>query len=132
MQKIELVVGDVNSCLCLAHALLEGYTIDLKSDGCACVSSPKEAMSTVTDIVFDGLPLAKGRHLVSVEDEHGRIVKAGRWVHRVDGQWALRMLHRCEAELGKVKSERDEPQARWENVVPFLHINGWRTVESNG
>ena len=33
MQKIELVVGDVNSRLSLAHALSEGYTIEMAQDG---------------------------------------------------------------------------------------------------
>jgi hypothetical protein len=43
------------------------------------------------DIVFDGPPSHESGRFIEVEDEHGHSIKAGEWVHRDDGYWALRI-----------------------------------------
>lgn len=43
------------------------------------------------DIVFDGPPGPECGCFVEVEDEGGRSVNFGEWVHRPDGYWALRI-----------------------------------------
>jgi hypothetical protein len=46
---------------------------------------------TFIDIVFDGEPGPVPPRFVEVEDENGRSINAGEWVHRDDGYWALRL-----------------------------------------
>ena len=43
------------------------------------------------DIVFDGPPGPESGRFVEVENERGRSVDIGEWVHRPDGYWALRI-----------------------------------------
>lgn len=44
------------------------------------------------DIVFDGPPSHESGRFVEVEDETGRSIRYGHWIHRPDGFWALRFL----------------------------------------
>lgn len=57
--------------------------------GCDYCSAFTHANVTV-EVVFDGPPSAKGAVFVEVERD-GRSVKAGEWVDRGDGYWALRL-----------------------------------------
>lgn len=43
------------------------------------------------DIVFDGPPRPNAGRFVEVEDDAGKSIKFGEWVHRDDGYWALRL-----------------------------------------
>ena len=43
------------------------------------------------DIVFDGPPGPESGRFVEVENQLGRSVNVGEWVHRPDGYWALRI-----------------------------------------
>lgn len=43
------------------------------------------------DIVFDGPPSHESGRFVEVEDAQGRGLNFGKWVHREDGYWALRV-----------------------------------------
>jgi hypothetical protein len=43
------------------------------------------------DIVFDGPPGPESGRFVEVENQHGRSVNVGEWIHRPDGVWALRI-----------------------------------------
>ena len=43
------------------------------------------------DIVFDGLLGPESGRFVEIENQHGRSVNVGEWVHRPDGYWALRL-----------------------------------------
>jgi hypothetical protein len=47
-------------------------------------------MSTI-DIVFDGPPGPEAGRFVEVEDDSGKSISVGEWIHRPDGFWALRM-----------------------------------------
>lgn len=49
-----------------------------------------ELLAEVLDVVFDGPPGAEAGRFVEVEDQSG--VKAGEWVERDGGMWALRLL----------------------------------------
>lgn len=40
-------------------------------------------------VIFDGPPGPKAGRFVEVEDASGRSIKAGRWIERDDGLWAL-------------------------------------------
>ncbi|HEY4522757.1 MAG TPA: hypothetical protein VJK73_00080 [Candidatus Paceibacterota bacterium] len=44
------------------------------------------------DVVFDGPPSHKSGRFVEVENTRGASIKAGRWIDRGDGFWALRIL----------------------------------------
>lgn len=48
-------------------------------------------MSPFVDVVFDGPPSARSGRFVECEDEHGCGTKAGGWIDRGDGTWALRI-----------------------------------------
>jgi hypothetical protein len=48
-------------------------------------------MDNFIDIVFDGPPGPEAGRFVEVEDCFGKSVKAGEWVERPDGNWALRL-----------------------------------------
>lgn len=43
------------------------------------------------DVVFDGPPSHESGRFVEVEDANGRSIRAGEWVQRADGYWALRL-----------------------------------------
>ena len=43
------------------------------------------------DIVFDGPPSHESGRFVEVEDMAGKGIRAGEWVYREDGYWALRV-----------------------------------------
>ena len=43
------------------------------------------------DIIFDGPPGPEGGRFVEVEDG-GKSVSIGRWFHREDGYWTLRIV----------------------------------------
>lgn len=43
------------------------------------------------DIVFDGPPSNESGRFVEVENERGESVRFGKWVHRPDGYWVLRI-----------------------------------------
>lgn len=43
------------------------------------------------DIVFDGAPSPESCLFVEVEDATGKSISIGRWVHREDGHWVLRI-----------------------------------------
>jgi hypothetical protein len=43
------------------------------------------------DIVFDGPPAPESGRFVEVEDDTGRSINLGEWIHRPDGFWALRL-----------------------------------------
>ncbi len=45
------------------------------------------------DIVFDGPPGPESGRFVEVEDEAGKSIDFGQWVHRPDGFWVLRILY---------------------------------------
>ena len=47
--------------------------------------------SDYIDFVFDGPPGPEGPRLIEVEDSQGRSIKAGEWMKRRDGYWALRV-----------------------------------------
>jgi hypothetical protein len=44
------------------------------------------------NILFDGPPSPEGGRLVEVETDDGKSIKAGEWIERPDGLWALRIL----------------------------------------
>ena len=46
-------------------------------------------MTMFVDIVFDGPPNPEPGGFVEVENQHGRSVNLGEWVHRPDGFWTL-------------------------------------------
>lgn len=48
-------------------------------------------MSDVIDIVFDGPPGHMSGRFVEVENADGRSIRAGEWIDRGDGFWALRL-----------------------------------------
>lgn len=48
-------------------------------------------MSPFVDVVFDGPPSARSGRFIECEDEHGCGTKAGGWIDRGDGTWALRI-----------------------------------------
>lgn len=48
-------------------------------------------MSEHIDIVFDGPPSAESGRFVEVENAHGQSIRAGEWIDRGDGYWALRI-----------------------------------------
>lgn len=43
------------------------------------------------DIVFDGPPEHESGRFVEVEDMAGKSIKSGKWVHREDSYWVLRI-----------------------------------------
>jgi hypothetical protein len=43
------------------------------------------------DIVFDGPPGPESGRFVEVENQLGRSVDVGEWIHRPDGYWVLRI-----------------------------------------
>lgn len=43
------------------------------------------------DVVFDGPPDHEGPRFIEVEDMEGKSLKAGDWIERPNGQWALRL-----------------------------------------
>lgn len=43
------------------------------------------------DIVFDGPPSHESGRFVEVENADGKSIKAGEWIERPDGFWALRL-----------------------------------------
>jgi hypothetical protein len=43
------------------------------------------------DIVFDGPPGPYGCRFIEVEDSNRKSIRFGRWVHRDDGYWGLRI-----------------------------------------
>ncbi len=54
------------------------------------VAAPK-AGNSFLDIVFDGPPSHESGRFVEVEDANGRSIRAGEWLQRKDGYWALRI-----------------------------------------
>lgn len=46
------------------------------------------------DVVFDGPPAHESGRFVEVEDPEGRGIKAGEWIDRGNGLWALRIAIR--------------------------------------
>lgn len=44
------------------------------------------------DILFDGPPSHESGRFVEIENENGESVKAGEWIDRGDGYWALRIV----------------------------------------
>lgn len=69
------------------------------------------------DIVFDGQPAHESGRFVEVEDPNGASVKAGEWIDRKDGYWALRItpqdvelaLYRMPRERGWYLDKNGEP-----------------------
>jgi hypothetical protein len=59
------------------------------------------------DIVFDGPPGPESGRFVEVENERGRSVDIGEWIHRPDGLWALRISSDA---LAKMESDRGNPR----------------------
>jgi len=59
------------------------------------------------DIVFDGPPGPESGRFVEVENERGRSVDIGEWVHRPDGYWALRISSDA---LAKMERDRGNPR----------------------
>ena len=51
-----------------------------------------EAQRAFIDIVFDGPPSHESGRFVEVENEHGASIRAGEWIDRGDGLWALRII----------------------------------------
>jgi hypothetical protein len=47
------------------------------------------------DVVFDGPPGPVAGRFVEVEDENGVSIRAGKWIDRADGYWALRIPSRA-------------------------------------
>lgn len=45
----------------------------------------------LVDIVFDGPPSHVSGRFVEVEDQDGKSIRAGKWIHRSDGYWALQL-----------------------------------------
>jgi hypothetical protein len=43
------------------------------------------------DVVFDGPPAPESGRFVEVEDDRGRSINVGEWVHTPDGFWAHRL-----------------------------------------
>jgi hypothetical protein len=63
-------------------------------------------MREFIDVVFDGPPDHNAGRFVEVEDQHGYSVRAGEWVKRPDGYWALRLT----------TSAFDDDPTRWCNA----------------
>ena len=53
----------------------------------------KEPTGRWFDIVFDGPPSHESGRFVEVEDSTGESVKAGDWIDRGNGLWALRIQY---------------------------------------
>ncbi len=65
-------------------------------NGGGCVSVEQLAAyrareAAFIDVVFDGPPSHEPGRFVEVENEAGASVKAGEWIDRGDGYWALRI-----------------------------------------
>lgn len=44
------------------------------------------------DVLFDGPPGPEGGRFIEAEDSGGRSIRAGEWIRRGDGLWALRLI----------------------------------------
>lgn len=42
------------------------------------------------NVIFDGPPSHESGRFVEVENDHGESIRAGEWIKRDDGYWALR------------------------------------------
>lgn len=63
------------------------------------------------DIVFDGPPEHTTGRFVEVEDSTGRSIRYGRWVHRPDRMWALR-IDRVPQPQSTVADDHPSPELR--------------------
>ena len=43
------------------------------------------------NVIFDGPPSHESSRFVEVENDHGESIRAGEWIKRADGYWALRI-----------------------------------------
>ena len=55
------------------------------------IHNTEKPMRNFIDIVFDGPPGHESGRFVEVEDEKGASFRAGEWIQRPDGFWALRL-----------------------------------------
>ena len=68
----------------------EGLTDDQNKEIEAALSA-RGCLSPYVDVVFDGPPGPESGRFVEVEDMEGASVRAGVWIDRGDGYWALRL-----------------------------------------
>ena len=59
-------------------------------------------MSKYIDIVFDGPPSHVTGRFVEVENDDGKSIRAGEWIDRGDGYWALRIAQPAPLKLEDV------------------------------
>lgn len=58
----------------------------------------ERAQADFIDVIFDGPPGHKAGRFIEVEDPSGKSVRAGDWIDRGSGQWALRIPRPCPSE----------------------------------
>ena len=78
------------------------------------------------DIVFDGPPSPNSGRFVEIEDETGSSIDYGKWVHRRDGFWVLRIPasdhSRISSLEGSYKNIRESQDALLELQKALLQL----------
>lgn len=76
-----------------ARAHVDSLAVEPAAPPLAPSSEPQSGGSDMqfVDIVFDGPPSHESGRFVEVENERGKSISLGEWVHRADGYWALRI-----------------------------------------
>ncbi len=69
----------------------DGWEFVLRPEDPVVAVGPPAPEPAYVDVVFDAPPGAVSGRFVEVEDAEGRSVKAGEWIDRGDGNWALRL-----------------------------------------
>lgn len=94
------------------------------------MSETPEAIRYI-DIVFDGPPGPEAGRFVEVEDENGRSLNFGEWIHRDDGYWVLRVLSQADAIARAIQAERTAADARVERMRERCAEAAWSLADSD-
>ena len=90
-------------------------------------------MNNAINIIFDGPPSHESGRFIEVEDDAGHGLRAGEWVERPDGLWALRIAGDVElhAKLAEADRESAALRSRLAEALDLLRIAADRADSSD-
>jgi hypothetical protein len=91
-QDLEMLQAFYRACGAEGGTADEIYLRGIKAALATQQAAQSAGNSTAINLIFDAPPGRKGGRFIEAETDNGHIIRAGEWLQRQDGNWALMLM----------------------------------------
>ena len=100
-QDLEMLQAFYRACNAEGGTADEIHLRGIKAALATQQAAQSASNSAAINVIFDAPPGPEGGRFIEVETDDGRSIRAGEWLKRQDGNWALRLMQADAIELSR-------------------------------